>query len=231
MREEENSVKHAAGERKNISSLTKTSAKKYPKFPLRRGIDKEREEEKKRRNDNAFDQHAKRTSYTFSRWDGPRPQTVSLTDQIESNLDNTFAKPNEKRDRHVDSKERVEEMKREVLKAGESGEPISVRRGWPDFEKFLTEGQQKEEYKEIAKKKVDWERIRKECTKLACALKLYYKKPRSYEKDGRQYTEKARAHARTYLYEKNEDGVWSLVSNNGTEMTKRLVELYGIEED
>jgi len=36
-------AKYAAVKRKNSSSLTKTSAKKYPKFPLRRGIDKERD--------------------------------------------------------------------------------------------------------------------------------------------------------------------------------------------
>ena len=46
LREKKKLAKYAAVKRKNSSSLTKTSAKKYPKFPLRGGIDKEREEEK-----------------------------------------------------------------------------------------------------------------------------------------------------------------------------------------
>ena len=239
LREEENTLKHVAGEPKNISSLTKTSAKEYPKFPLRRGIDKEREEEKKaaaasesggnvgsgkkRANDNdANDREKDVKMRTF----GSGRQNLLLTEEIDSNVDKTFAKPNENWPPH--SEEEVENIKRLVLESGESGKPIAIpiRREWADFEKILEE-QEKNEYKEMAQNLVDWEKIR-QCTSLACIWKYHYRKESLWNKQsGKTKKISARVVRVPNLYEKNEaSGVWYFVSDKGPAMTKRLVELY-----
>ena len=215
LREEENTLKHVAGEPKNISSLTKTSAKEYPKFPLRRGIDKEREEEKK----------AAAASESFV------TNLYVLTKEIDSNVDKTFAKPNENWPPH--SEEEVENIKRLVLESGESGKPIAipVRRKWADFEKFLKEEQAKNEYKEMAQNLVDWEKIR-QCTSLACIWKYHYRRETFWNRaerkqSGKKHKISARVVRAPNLYEKNKaSGVWYFVSERGPAMTKRLVELY-----
>jgi len=150
---------------------------------------------------------------------------VELTEKIELNHDNIFAKPNE--DGPVDSDDDLERMEREFLESGKSGKsmkPVSFRRTWPYFEKFLKEGQRKNEYKVMAQTRVDWEKIR-QCTSLACAWKLTYAKP-STRPGVEEETLPAWTCRRSILYEKNEAGVWSQVAESGPAMTERLVELY-----
>jgi len=230
LREEENSVKHAAGEPKNISSLTKTSAKEYPKFPLRRGIDKEREEEKKA----AASESGRNVGSGKKRANGNAfvsKQNLSLTEEIDSNVDKTFAKPNENWPPH--SEEEVENIKRDVLESGESGKPIAIpiRREWADIEKFLKEEQEKNEYKEMAQNLVDWEKIRQR-TSLACIWKYHYRQESLWNRaerkqSGKKHKISARVVRAPNLYEKNKaSGVWYFVSERGPAMTKRLVELY-----
>ena len=70
-----------------------------------------------------------------------------------------------------------------------------------------------------AQKDVKWEKIRAECTSLACTWTLYYR-----TRDERSQSQ-SEVSERITLYEKDEaSGVWSWVAQSGPGITNKLVD-------
>jgi len=128
---------------------------------------------------------------------------VRLTEAIELNRENIYAKPMEDENRYVD--ENLDEI---LEKAKRSGQPQPIRKRWSDLEKFLKVGQTTTAGKDMARNEVDWETMRRECTSLACTWTLY-----------------SRGSQSIYLYEKSK-AIWSRAGTTGPDITNRLKALY-----
>ena len=128
---------------------------------------------------------------------------VRLTEAIELNRENIYAKPMEDENRYVD--ENLDEI---LEKAKRSGQPQPIRKRWSDLEKFLKVGQTTTAGKDMARNEVDWETMRRECTSLACT-----------------WTLNSRGSQKIYLYEKSK-AIWSRAGTTGPDITNRLKALY-----
>jgi len=130
---------------------------------------------------------------------------VRLTQAIELNRENIYAKPMEDENRYVD--ENLDEI---LEKAKRSGQPQPIRKRWSDLENFLKVGQRTTADKDMARNEVDWETMRRECTSLAC-----------------KWTLNSRGSQKICLYEKSKaKAIWYSAGTTGPEITNRLKALY-----
>ena len=129
--------------------------------------------------------------------------SLSLSQAIELNRENIYAKPMEDENRYVD--ENLDEI---LEKAKRSGQPQPIRKRWSDLEKFLKVGQTTTAGKDMARNEVDWETMRRECTSLACT-----------------WTLNSRGSQKIFLYEKSK-AIWSRAGTTGPDITNRLKALY-----
>jgi hypothetical protein len=131
--------------------------------------------------------------------------SLSLSQAIELNRENIYAKPMEDENRYVD--ENLDEI---LEKAKRSGQPQPIRKRWSDLEKFLKVGQTTTACKDMARNEVDWETMRRECTSLAC-----------------KWTLNSRGSQKICLYEKSKaKAIWYSAGTTGPEITNRLKALY-----
>ena len=133
---------------------------------------------------------------------------VRLTEAIELNRENIYAKPMEDENRYVD--ENLDEILEKVKR---SGQPHPIRKRWSDLENFLMKKSGTKACRDMARNEVDWDTMRRECTSLACTWTLNKPKNRGIEQ-------------RITLYQMNEAGVWSKAEESGPAIAARLKDLY-----